>query len=275
MMSLAILCAQGWEIEDAMQTITARRPVVDFADVYVESVEKFLQQQVKAADSCIPVFPVLDSNHGGSMSHAGRRKWRLFTFALLCGFGVGSIHAQTVTLTTVSDVVYRADGNPASGTLLISWPAFVTADGHAVAAGNKSVILGAGGTFSAQLAPNSGATPGGVVYAVVYQLSDATVKTENWSVGTSSPETVAQVCAFLGTSTASGQLATQQFVNSALANVVHLSGAETIDRSQTVYGGAVRYRRPHSLDRQSPRPTSMRQLQTSEAAISSAKPVTP
>ena len=25
-------------------------PVVDFADVYVESVEKFLQQQVKAAD---------------------------------------------------------------------------------------------------------------------------------------------------------------------------------------------------------------------------------
>jgi hypothetical protein len=162
------------------------------------------------------------------MSHAGRRKWRLFTFALLCGFGVGSVHAQTVTLTTVSDVVYRADGNPASGTLLISWPAFVTADGHAVAAGNKSVILGAGGTFSAQLAPNSGATPGGVVYTVVYQLSDATVKTENWSVGTSSPETVAQVRAFLGTSTASGQLATQQFVNSALANVVHLSGAETI-----------------------------------------------
>ena len=50
MMSLAILCAQGWEIEHAIQTITARRPVVDFADVYVESVEKFLQQQVKAAD---------------------------------------------------------------------------------------------------------------------------------------------------------------------------------------------------------------------------------
>jgi protein-tyrosine phosphatase len=50
MMTLAILCAQGWDIGDAMQTMTARRPVVDFADVYVESVEKFLQQQVKAAD---------------------------------------------------------------------------------------------------------------------------------------------------------------------------------------------------------------------------------
>jgi protein-tyrosine phosphatase len=50
MMTLAILCAQGWDIADAMETMTARRPVVDFADVYVESVEKFLQQQVKAAD---------------------------------------------------------------------------------------------------------------------------------------------------------------------------------------------------------------------------------
>jgi protein-tyrosine phosphatase len=50
MMTLAILCAQGWDIGDAMQTMTARRPVVDFADVYVESVERFLQQQVKAAD---------------------------------------------------------------------------------------------------------------------------------------------------------------------------------------------------------------------------------
>jgi hypothetical protein len=90
------------------------------------------------------------------------------------------------------------------------------------------VVLGAGGTFSTQLAPNSGASPCGVVYTVVYQLSDATVRTENWPVGTSSPETVAQVRAVLGTSTASGQLATQQFVNSALANVVHLNGTETI-----------------------------------------------
>jgi protein-tyrosine phosphatase len=50
MMTLAILCSQGWELEDAMQTISSRRPVVDFADVYVESVSKFLQQQVKAGD---------------------------------------------------------------------------------------------------------------------------------------------------------------------------------------------------------------------------------
>jgi len=48
MMMLAVLCSQGWEQGAAMETITARRPVVDFADVYVESVERFLQQQVRA-----------------------------------------------------------------------------------------------------------------------------------------------------------------------------------------------------------------------------------
>lgn len=48
MMTLAILCAQGWDMDEAMQTIIARRPVVDFADVYVQSVQRFLQEQVKA-----------------------------------------------------------------------------------------------------------------------------------------------------------------------------------------------------------------------------------
>ena len=48
MMTLAVLCSQGWEMGTAMRTIASRRPVVDFADVYVESVERFLQRQVKA-----------------------------------------------------------------------------------------------------------------------------------------------------------------------------------------------------------------------------------
>jgi len=50
MMTLALLCSQGWELDDAMQTISARRPVVDFAEVYVNSVEQFLRQQVRAGD---------------------------------------------------------------------------------------------------------------------------------------------------------------------------------------------------------------------------------
>lgn len=37
--------------------------------------------------------------------------------------------AQGPTLTTISDTVYRADGTPAQGTVLISWPSFQTLGG--------------------------------------------------------------------------------------------------------------------------------------------------
>jgi hypothetical protein len=47
MMTLAILGSMGWELGRAMETIVARRPVVDFADVYLESVINFLEEQVK------------------------------------------------------------------------------------------------------------------------------------------------------------------------------------------------------------------------------------
>jgi len=44
MMALAILRASGWKLEDAMETIQSLRPVVDFAPVYVKSVEDYMQQ---------------------------------------------------------------------------------------------------------------------------------------------------------------------------------------------------------------------------------------
>lgn len=57
MMTLALLGAMGWEMEEAMETVQGRRPVVDFADVYLGSVKKYLRQQglsrgaAKASDS--------------------------------------------------------------------------------------------------------------------------------------------------------------------------------------------------------------------------------
>jgi protein-tyrosine phosphatase len=42
MMALALLGSMGWELNDAMELIEGRRPVADFAEVYVESVEKYL-----------------------------------------------------------------------------------------------------------------------------------------------------------------------------------------------------------------------------------------
>lgn len=43
MMTLAIMRAMGWELSDAKKLIQKRRPVVDFADVYVRSVEDFMK----------------------------------------------------------------------------------------------------------------------------------------------------------------------------------------------------------------------------------------
>ncbi len=45
MMALAVLGSMGWELEEAMQLMEARRPVADFAEVYVRSVEEYLEGQ--------------------------------------------------------------------------------------------------------------------------------------------------------------------------------------------------------------------------------------
>ena len=108
------------------------------------------------------------------MRNASRPKGRFFcllkTLAIVVSM-VATMAAQTTGLvmtTQVTDNVFRADGTAAKGTVLISWPAFTTADGKAVAAGSLSLQLGSGGAFAASLAPNTGAQPAGVYYKVIY-----------------------------------------------------------------------------------------------------------
>lgn len=43
MMTLALLRVMGWTLDDAKELIQKRRYVVDFADVYVQSVENFVK----------------------------------------------------------------------------------------------------------------------------------------------------------------------------------------------------------------------------------------
>jgi hypothetical protein len=93
-------------------------------------------------------------------------------FLLLPAMVALAVSAQTLPPTTISDTVYRADGTPAGGTLLISWPEFTTAAQGAVAAGNTSVTLGAGGALSVGLVPNANTTPANTIYSVVYPLDD-------------------------------------------------------------------------------------------------------
>ncbi len=141
-------------------------------------------------------------------------------------------------LTSVVDTVYLADGSHAQGVLVITWPAFVTAAGTAVAAGAKNVTLGTGGALNVALAANAGANPPGIYYTVVYQLGPGEVRTEYWLVPTSSPATLAQVRTTPGVGTAV-PAASIQYVNTAVAGkandnaVVHLTGAETVTGTKT------------------------------------------
>jgi hypothetical protein len=178
---------------------------------------------------------------------AGRRPlWRLLGVlaltVLACGIAVRAVAAPVPqggpALTTVSDTVYRADGTPAQGTLVITWPAFLTTGGTAIAAGTKNVTLGTSGQLSTGLVPNVGASPAGVYYTVVYQLNDGTVRTEYWLVPSTSPASLATVRTTPGSGSA-GQPVSMQYVNTALAGkandnaVVHVSGAETIAGTKT------------------------------------------
>lgn len=43
MMALALLRTMGWNLEEAMHLIQSRRPVADFAHVYVQSVEEYMR----------------------------------------------------------------------------------------------------------------------------------------------------------------------------------------------------------------------------------------
>src|SRR5271166_7210657 len=133
-------------------------------------------------------------------------------------------------MTRVADTVYRADGAPATGTVLISWPAFTTADGKAVAAGSLSVALGSGGAFAASLAPNTGAQPAGVYYKVVYQLAGQQPSTEYWVVPATGSTTIGAVRAKLQPPTIAAQVLTRDVADT---NYVHVNGDQTMNGTVT------------------------------------------
>ena len=128
-------------------------------------------------------------------------------------------------LTQVVDTVYRADGTLARGTVLISWPAFTTLDGMAVVAASMSVQLGTGGSFAANLAPNTGAQPAGVYYKVIYQLVGQEPSTEYWVVPATGSTTIGVVRAKLQPQTIAAQVLTRDVADT---NYVHVAGDQTI-----------------------------------------------
>ncbi|MCU1309986.1 MAG: putative autotransporter protein [Candidatus Angelobacter sp.] len=148
-----------------------------------------------------------------------------------------NLHASGPTMTTISDVVYRANGQPATGTVVITWPTFTTSDNKAVAAGELSVAIGASGVLTLSLAPNESATPNGTYYKVVYKLSDGTTSTEYWVVPLASPTTIGAIRASVVPTQVAAQLASRQYVDNAVSGntdaVVHKTGTESITGVKT------------------------------------------
>jgi hypothetical protein len=126
-----------------------------------------------------------------------------------------------VPMTTVQDTVYRADGTAASGTVVVSWNAFTTAGGNAIAAGTSSATLGASGTLSIALTPNASSTPMGSYYTADFHLDDGTINRQYWVIPTEPAGTTVNLAAIesqvLPTSVAM-QTVSKAYVDAAIAN---------------------------------------------------------
>lgn len=99
--------------------------------------------------------------------------------AMMLWIGAGAASA-TPTLTTIQDLLYRANGTPVNGTLLISWKAFVAADNSNIPANTLRVPV-SGGLLRVKLVPTTTAITT-ASYTVLYLIDGKLTNTEVWSV---------------------------------------------------------------------------------------------
>ena len=86
-------------------------------------------------------------------------------------------------LTTIQDVLYKADGTPFHGTLTISWTSFEAIDRSAIEQQTTTVTV-VNGNLQVQLVPTTTATPA-AYYTVVYNSDGLVQFQETWAVPSS------------------------------------------------------------------------------------------
>jgi hypothetical protein len=131
----------------------------------------------------------------------------------------GSASGQAFSTTTVQGTVYLANGQPGSGTLVVSWPSFTTASGQLVAADSTTIAIAPDGFISANLAPNQGSTPAGQYYTAVYYMSDGSTSTQYWVVPAAAQATLGQVQAQLMPAAQAVQTVSKAYVDQAITEL--------------------------------------------------------
>jgi hypothetical protein len=86
-------------------------------------------------------------------------------------------------LTTIQDVLYKADGTRFSGAITISWTSFQAADNSTIATQSTTVKI-VDGNLRVQLVPTTNSTPA-VYYSVKYNSNGLVQFQETWSVPSS------------------------------------------------------------------------------------------
>jgi trimeric autotransporter adhesin len=141
--------------------------------------------------------------------------------AMLLSPGTELPGQSSVPTTQLTDTIYRADGTTATGTVLVSWPAFTTSNGLSVPAGNTSVTIGLGGGFSVALAPNAGSSPMGSYYTAVFHLDDGTISREYWVVPVSQYSVaVSSIRSSVLPTSVAMQTVTKNYVDTAITTAV-------------------------------------------------------
>ena len=83
-------------------------------------------------------------------------------------------------LTTIQDILYRADGSRFNGTMFVRWNSFLAGDTSNIATSNLTLPI-VNGVLSVRLVPTTTASAG-AQYSVTYKSGGQTQFTETWAV---------------------------------------------------------------------------------------------